>query len=133
MDGKRAEILSAMQSVAEDIRPASPAGPCTPAGVEVDIGGINLRQIVSSEDGRSLRDKGPAIPPCPTPDQPRRDCQRRTVLRLLGIFLLFAAIVPLYLIQWLPDEIDNIALCIGLVCLVGSLVSFAATTAYENA
>ena len=133
MDSKRADILSAMQSVTEDIRPASTSGPCTPTGIEVDIGGINLRQVVSSEEDRRARDLGPATPPCPTIDQRRRDCQRRTGLRLLGVFLLFAAIVPLYLVEWLPDEIDNIALCIGFVSLVGSLVSFAVTVVYENA
>ena len=51
MDSKRAEILSAMQGVAEDIRPASLGSTSTPPGVTVDIGGINVRQIASAENG----------------------------------------------------------------------------------
>jgi hypothetical protein len=50
----------------------------------------------------------------------------------LGIFLAFAAILPLYLVLWLPDEIDHIALWIGFVALLGSMASFAATIVYEN-
>lgn len=132
MDGKRQEILSAMQSVAEGIRPASPGSTPTPPGVAVDIGGINLRQVISSGQGRSSPNEVPACSPGPTPDQRSRDCQRRCVLRLLGIFLAFAAILPLYLVVWWPHEIRGIVLWIGFVALLGSMASFAATIVYET-
>jgi hypothetical protein len=132
MDGKRAEILSAMQSAAEGIRPASLGSASAPPGVAVDIGGINLRQVITSDRGRSSPSEEPARSPGTTPDQRRRDCQLRSVLRLLGIFLAFAAILPLYLVDWLPEEIDHIALWIGFVALLGSMASFAATIVYEN-
>jgi hypothetical protein len=133
MDSKRAEILSAMQSVAEDIRPTAPAGTSPPPGVQIDIGGINLRQVVSADKSRGSRNEETAPPPGPTPDQRRKDCQLRSILRLLGIFLAFGAILPLYLVEWLPDEVDHIALWIGFVSLLGSMASFAATVVYENA
>jgi hypothetical protein len=133
MDSKRTEILSAMQSVAEDIRRPSPAGTTTSPGVQVDIGGISLRQIVSADKSRRSRNEEPAPSPGPTPDQRRKDCQLRSVLRLLGIFLAFGAILPLYLVEWLPDEIDHIALWIGFASLLGSMASFATTVVYENA
>ena len=132
VDGKRAEILSAMQGVAEDIRPASPVSSSTSPGVAVDVGGINLRQVMSSGQGCSSPSEVPACSPGATADQRLRDCQVRCVLRLTGIFLAFAAILPLYLIVWLPDEIDHIALWIGLVALLGSMASFAATIVYAN-
>ena len=133
MDSKRAEILSAMQSVADDIRPVSAGSTSSPPGVTVDIGGINVRQIASSKTGRGSQKQGPATPVGPTPDERRRDCQRRSMLRLLGVFLLFSAILPLYIVDILPDQIDYIALLIGFVSLVGSMACFAVTTVYENA
>ena len=133
MDSKRAEILSAMQSVAEDIRPVSVGSTSVPPGVNVDIGGINVRQIASARKRAGASDGWPAAPAGPTPDERRRDCQIRSILRLLAVFLLFTAILPLYLVDILPDQIDQVALWIGFVSLVGSMASFAATTVYENA
>ena len=130
MDDKRAEILSAMQSVAEGIRPASPGSAPAPPGVAVDIGGINLRQVISSGQAGSSPNE---VPSCsPGPDQRRKDCQLRCVLRLVGIVLAFVAILPLYLVVWLPDEIDRVAMWIGFLALLGSMASCAATIVYEN-
>jgi hypothetical protein len=50
----------------------------------------------------------------------------------LGIFLAFAAILPLYLVVWWPHEIRGIVLWIGFVALLGSMASFAANIVYEN-
>ncbi|MEA3278584.1 MAG: hypothetical protein U9Q81_25460 [Pseudomonadota bacterium] len=132
MDNKREEIMSAMQSVAEDLSPASPGAATSPSGVKVDIGGIHVSQAVSSKKGSGPRDERPSVADPPLQER-RRDCQRRNVLRLLGIFLLFTAILPLYLVDILPNRIDNIALWIGFVSLVGSMVSFATMSVYENA
>jgi hypothetical protein len=131
MDNQRAQILSAMKSVADDISPRSPETATRAQGVNVDIGGINLRQVLSARtDGP--RDERASAPIGPPPEERRRDCQRRSILRLLGIFLTFMAILPLYLVDILPDAIDSIALWIGFVSLVGGMVSFATISVYEN-
>ena len=132
MTSKREEILSAMQSVASDISPAPPRTAVTPQGVTVDIGGINVRSI-----GAYNRDRAPRDAPSVTTDPPRelrkRDCRRRNILRLLGVFLTFMGIFPLYLVDVLPDQIDAFALWIGFVSLIGGMISFAAMSVYEDA
>ena len=129
---KREEILSAVQSVAADINPMPNARAVTPQGVTVDIGGINVRNNAPSRsDGPSCR-LG-SVPDALPMDQRRRDCRRRSVLRLSGLFLTFMGIFPLYLVDVLPDAMDSVALWIGFVSLIGGMISFAAMAIYEDA
>ena len=132
MSSKREEIMSAMQSVAGDIRPAPSRTAVTPQGVTVDIGGINLRNIGTSSTRGSKR----ALAPLTDGQQlqaRRQDCHRRSILRLVGVFLTFMGIFPLYLVDVLPDAMDAFALWIGFVSLIGGMISFAAMSVYENA
>jgi hypothetical protein len=132
MSSKREEIMSAMQSVAGDIRPAPSRTAVTPQGVTVDIGGINLRNIGTSRTNGSKR----ALAPLTDGQQlqaRRQDCHRRSILRLVGVFLTFMGIFPLYLVDVLPDAMDTFALWIGFVSLIGGMISFAAMSVYENA
>ena len=129
---KREEILSAVQSVAADINPMPNARAVTPQGVTVDIGGINVR------NNAPLRTDGPPWRVVPETeallmDQHRRDCRRRSQLRLSGLFFTFLGIFPLYLVDVLPDPMDRIALWIGFVSLIGGMISFAAMAIYEDA
>jgi hypothetical protein len=94
MENKKTEILAAIKSVAQDIRPVSPA--------------------------------------MASPEERRRDRERRGALRLLGVFLTFLADLPLYLKHILPDRIDDIQMWIGLMFLVAGMASFAAISLYDN-
>jgi hypothetical protein len=131
MENKKAEILSAIKSIAQDIHPMPPATPATPEGVKVDIGGIHIRQTVSGRP-ECPRGAGPAGTTAPPLDVRRRDAQRRSVLRLLGIFLTFLAVLPLYLKHILPEHIDSAHLWTGLICLGCGMACFAAISVYEN-
>jgi hypothetical protein len=132
MMNKREEILSAVQNVAGDIKTTPRGTAVTPQGITVDIGGINVRNNTSSRsDGPSCR-VVPATAPLPL-DERRRDCRRRSLLRLSGIFLTFMGIFPLYLVDVLPDAVDVVALWIGFISLIGGMISFAAMAVYEDA
>jgi hypothetical protein len=63
----------------------------------------------------------------------KQDCRRRNVLRLLGVFLTFMGIFPLYLADVLPDALDAFAQWAGFVSLVGGMLSFAAMSVYDDA
>jgi hypothetical protein len=131
MENKKAEILSAIKSIAQDIRPLPSGTPAIPDGVKVDIGGIQVRHTVSSRP-ECPRSAGPAATTAPPLDERRRDAQRRSVLRLLGIFLTFLALLPLYLKHILPEHIDSAYLWTGLVLLGCGMACFAAISVYEN-
>jgi len=129
---KREEILSAVHSVAADINPMPNARAVTPQGVTVDIGGINVRNNAPLRNDSPSCRLGPVSDPIPF-ELRRRDCRRRSVLRLAGLFFIFLGIFPLYLVDVLPDAMDSVALWIGFVSLIGGMISFAAMAIYEDA
>jgi hypothetical protein len=131
MENKKAEIVSAIKSIAQDIRPLPPETPATPEGGKVDIGGIHVKHTVSARDD-CARKQGAPRADAPPPEERRRDAQRRSVLRLLGIFLTFLALLPLYLKHILPEHIDSAYLWTGLVLLGCGMACFAAISVYEN-
>jgi hypothetical protein len=132
MTNQREEIMSAVQSIAGDIRPAPARTAVMPQGVTVDIGGINLRNIGTSRTDGFPRESAPAND-AQLRQARRQDCRRRNVLRLLGVFLTFMGIFPLYLVDVLPDALDAFALWVGFVSLVGGMLSFAAMSVYDDA
>ena len=132
MTSKREEIMSAVQDVAGDIRPAPARTAVAPPGVSVDIGGINFRNIGTSRTEGFPRESAPAND-AQLRQARRHDCHRRNILRLLGVFLTFMGIFPLYLVDVLPDALDAFALWIGFVSLIGGMISFAAMSVYDEA
>jgi hypothetical protein len=124
MDDKRDDILSAMRSIAGDITPTgSPRGGALPA-VSIDFGGISLKNGSALDHAQDGREAAPQGLSSPQDVLQRRDIQQRNVLRMLGYMLMFAAIAPLYLVEMMSDQGDDMVMTIGFLSLVMSLASF---------
>jgi hypothetical protein len=52
-------------------------------------------------------------------------------MRMLGIVLMYAAIAPLYVVQFLSVPHDDIILTVGFVVLILSLISFTIASMLE--
>ena len=132
MVDKSDEIRSTIRGIMGDSVPKPrPSELATPA-VNIDIGGINLKNHSSFEHAHpDHRIELPAMAAAPTAAQ-RCHRQQRSLLRVLGSVLMFAAIAPLYLVEFLSDMPDNIILTIGFVMLILSLISFTIATMLES-
>ncbi len=128
---KSDEIRSTIRGMMGDIAPKPRPPDLAMPAVSIDIGGINLKNENAFEHAHpDHRVDLPMMAAAPAAVQ-RCHRQQLGVLRMLGTVLMFAAIVPLYLVEFLSDMPDNIILTIGFVVLILSLISFTIATMLE--
>ena len=131
MVDKSDEIRSTIRGIMGDSVPKPRPSEVMPA-VSIDFGGINLKNDNAFEHAcPDHRIDFPAMAAAPSAVQ-RCHRQQRSLLRVLGSVLMFAAIAPLYLVEFLSEMPDNIILTIGFVMLILSLISFTIATMLES-
>ncbi|RKT45642.1 hypothetical protein [Thiocapsa rosea] len=132
MVDKSDEIRSTIRGIMGDSVPKPRPSEVAMPAVSIDFGGINLKNDNAFEPAHpDHRIDFPAMAAAPSAVQ-RCHRQQRSLLRVLGTLLMFAAIAPLYLVEFLSDMPDNIILTIGFVMLVLSLISFTIATMLES-
>lgn len=132
MVDKSDEIRSTIRGIMGDSVPKPRASEVAMPAVSIDFGGINLKNDTAFEHTQpEHRIDLPVLAAAPSAVQ-RCHRQQRSLLRVLGSVLMFAAIAPLYLVEFLSDMPDNIILTIGFVMLVLSLISFTIATMLES-
>ncbi|UHD15029.1 hypothetical protein [Thiocapsa bogorovii] len=131
MVDKSDEIRSTIRGIMGESVPKPRPSELAMPSLSIDIGGINLKNHNAFERAHpDHRIDLPAIAAAP-PAAQRCHRQHRSILRVLCTLLLFAAIAPLYLVEFLSDMPDNIILTIGFVALLLSMISFTIATMLE--
>jgi hypothetical protein len=129
---KSDEIRSTIRGIMGDSVPKPRPSDVAMPSLSIDIGGINLKNHNALEHPHpDHRIDLPAMAAAP-PAVQRCHRQQRSLLRVLGSVLMFAAIAPLYLVEFLSEMPDNIILTIGFVMLILSLISFTIATMLES-
>ncbi|CRI63848.1 hypothetical protein [Thiocapsa roseopersicina] len=127
----RDEIRSTIRGIMGDSVPKPRPSEAAMPALSIDIGGINLKNENAFEHAHADR---PIDPPlmAAAPSAVRL-CHRQQlgVMRMLGIVLMFAAIAPLYVVQFLSVPHDDIILTVGFVVLILSLISFTIASMLE--
>jgi hypothetical protein len=131
MVDKSDEIRSTIRGIMGDSVPKPRPSEATMPALSIDIGGINLKNETAFEQAHADRPIDP--PPVAAAPAAVQCChrQQRGMMRMLGLILMFAAIAPLYLVQFLAVPHDDIILTVGFVVLILSLISFTIATMLE--